>query len=97
MLTSSCPLVFLEEYELSKQLHPKENDLVFLVPERPKGEKRDVERNSIPASQDYQCAYVQKFRRSSVSKYLTDTVETSQCQFPSFPQSVRPSLCLLCS
>lgn len=37
-------MVYLEECELAKQLHPKENDLVFLVPERLNGEK-DVERN----------------------------------------------------
>ncbi|XP_045431146.1 probable helicase senataxin [Pipistrellus kuhlii] len=78
-------VVFLEEYELSKQLHPKENDLVFLVPERPKGEKRDVERNSIPASRDYQCAYVQKFRRTSVmhkGKYECSLSIQTQDSFP---------------
>lgn len=71
MLTTSCSVVFLEECELSKQLHPKENDLVFLVPERLKGGKRNTEEKSVHASRDYHCAYVQKFRRTSVSKYLT--------------------------
>lgn len=78
-------VVFLEEYELSKQLHPKENDLVFLVPERLKGEKRDVEQTSSPASRDYQCAYVQKFRRSSVmhkGKYECSLSIQTQDNFP---------------
>ncbi|XP_054582888.1 probable helicase senataxin isoform X2 [Eptesicus fuscus] len=78
-------VVFLEEYELSKQLHPKENDLVFLVPERLKGEKRDMERNSIPASRDYHCAYVQKFRRTPVmhnGKYECSLSIQTQDNFP---------------
>ncbi|KAM5328344.1 putative helicase senataxin isoform 1-T2 [Glossophaga mutica] len=59
-------VVSLEECELAKQLHPKENDLVFLVPERPSGEKRDVEGNPLQGPREYHCAYVHKFRRTSV-------------------------------
>ncbi|KAM7092706.1 putative helicase senataxin isoform 2-T2 [Molossus nigricans] len=61
-------VVFLEECELSKQLHPKENDLVFLVPERLSAEKRDIEGNFIQGPHEYHCAYVHKFRRSSVMR-----------------------------
>ncbi|XP_016052081.1 PREDICTED: probable helicase senataxin [Miniopterus natalensis] len=61
-------VVFLEECELSKQLHPKENDLVFLVPERPSGEKRDAEGSFAHASCEYHCAYVHKFRRTPVMR-----------------------------
>lgn len=78
-------VVSLEDYELSKQLHPKENDLVFLVPERRKGEKRDAERHSVPAPRDYHCAYVQKFRRSSVmhkGKYECSLCIQAQESFP---------------
>ncbi|XP_054440164.1 probable helicase senataxin isoform X2 [Pteronotus mesoamericanus] len=59
-------VVSLEDCELSKQLHPKENDLVFLVPERQSGEKRDVEGSPVQGPRDYHCAYVHKFRRTSV-------------------------------
>ncbi|XP_036892405.1 probable helicase senataxin isoform X2 [Sturnira hondurensis] len=59
-------VVSLEDCELAKQLHPKENDLVFLVPERESGEKRDVEGNPIQGPREYHCAYVHKFRRTSV-------------------------------
>ncbi|XP_066222892.1 probable helicase senataxin [Saccopteryx leptura] len=59
-------VVFLEECELSKQLHPKENDLVFLLFERPNGEKRDIEGRSVQGSSEYYCAYIHKFRRTSV-------------------------------
>lgn len=64
-----CFIVYLEECELAKQLHPKENDLVFLVPERLNGEK-DVERNRAHSPREYHCGYVHKFRRTSVSKYI---------------------------
>lgn len=70
MLTSSCFIVYLEECELAKQLHPKENDLVFLVPERLNGEKKDIERNRLQVSREHYCGYVHTFRRTSVSKYL---------------------------
>ncbi|KAM5186878.1 putative helicase senataxin isoform 1-T4 [Callospermophilus lateralis] len=59
-------VVYLEECELAKQLHPKENDLVFLVPERLNGEKKDTERNCLYDLQEYHCGYVHKFRRTSV-------------------------------
>ncbi|XP_053523658.1 probable helicase senataxin isoform X2 [Artibeus jamaicensis] len=59
-------VVSLEDCELAKQLHPKENDLVFLVPESQSGEKRDVEGNPIQGPREYHCAYVHKFRRTSV-------------------------------
>uniref|UniRef100_A0A8D2DD24 Probable helicase senataxin n=1 Tax=Sciurus vulgaris TaxID=55149 RepID=A0A8D2DD24_SCIVU len=59
-------VVYLEECELAKQLHPKENDLVFLVPERVNGEKKDTERNCLQDPQEYHCGYVHKFRRTSV-------------------------------
>lgn len=60
-------VVYLEECELAKQLHPKENDLVFLVPERLNGEK-DVERNRAHSPREYHCGYVHKFRRTSVMR-----------------------------
>jgi len=46
-------VVHLEECELAKQLHPKENDLVFLVPERQNGEKKDTERNRMQDLREY--------------------------------------------
>ncbi|XP_051691284.2 probable helicase senataxin isoform X1 [Oryctolagus cuniculus] len=61
-------VVYLEECELAKQLHPKENDLVFLVPERLNGEKRDAERNRVQDLSEYHCGYVHKFRRTSVMR-----------------------------
>lgn len=61
-------VVYLEESELAKQLHPKENDLVFLVLERSNGEKKDLERNRIQEFYDYYCGYVHKFRRTSVKR-----------------------------
>lgn len=67
MLTSYCFIVYLDECELAKQLHPKENDLVFLVPERLSGEN-DMERDALQKPQAYHCGYVHKFRRTSVSK-----------------------------
>ncbi|XP_023601450.1 probable helicase senataxin isoform X3 [Myotis lucifugus] len=78
-------VISLEECELSKQLYPKENDLVFLVPERLKGEKRELEGNSIQASREYHCAYVQKFRRTSVmhnGKYECSLLIQTQDKFP---------------
>ncbi|XP_026312911.1 probable helicase senataxin isoform X2 [Piliocolobus tephrosceles] len=56
--------VYLEECELAKQLYPKENDLVFLVPERINEEKKDAERNDIQDLHKYHSGYVQKFRRT---------------------------------
>ncbi|XP_062063305.1 probable helicase senataxin isoform X1 [Lepus europaeus] len=61
-------VVYLEECELAKQLHPKENDLVFLVPERLNGEKRDAERSRVQDLCEYHCGYVHKFRRTSVMR-----------------------------
>ncbi|XP_066896514.1 probable helicase senataxin isoform X2 [Kogia breviceps] len=61
-------VVYLEECELAKQLHPKENDLVFLVPESLNGEKKDTERNHMQAPHEYHCGYVHKFRRTSVMR-----------------------------
>lgn len=60
-------VVYLDECELAKQLHPKENDLVFLVPERLSGEN-DMERDALQKPQAYHCGYVHKFRRTSVMR-----------------------------
>ncbi|XP_012576881.1 PREDICTED: probable helicase senataxin isoform X3 [Condylura cristata] len=60
-------VAYLKECELAKQLHPKENDLVFLVPEKLSGEK-DAERNCLQDPYDYYCGYVHKFRRTSVMR-----------------------------
>ncbi|XP_059944156.1 probable helicase senataxin [Mesoplodon densirostris] len=59
-------VVYLEECELAKQLHPKESDLVFLVPERLNGEKKDIERNRLQVPREHYCGYVHTFRRTSV-------------------------------
>ncbi|XP_036185171.1 probable helicase senataxin isoform X10 [Myotis myotis] len=78
-------VISLEECELSKQLYPRENDLVFLVPERLKGEKREMEGNSIQASHEYHCAYVQRFRRTSVmhnGKYECSLFIQTEDKFP---------------
>ncbi|XP_074218553.1 putative helicase senataxin isoform X1 [Camelus bactrianus] len=61
-------VVYLEECELAKQLHPKENDLVFLVPERLNEEKKDLQRNFVLDPHEYHCGYVHKFRRTSVMR-----------------------------
>ncbi|XP_037348786.1 probable helicase senataxin [Talpa occidentalis] len=61
-------VVSLEECELAKQLHPKENDLVFLVPEKLSGEKKDAKRNCMQDPHEYYCGYVHKFRRTSVMR-----------------------------
>uniref|UniRef100_A0A8C0NU68 Probable helicase senataxin n=1 Tax=Canis lupus familiaris TaxID=9615 RepID=A0A8C0NU68_CANLF len=61
-------VVHLEECELAKQLHPKENDLVFLISERQNGEKKDTERNRMQDLREYHCGYVHKFRRTSVMR-----------------------------
>ncbi|XP_040819672.1 probable helicase senataxin isoform X2 [Ochotona curzoniae] len=61
-------VVHLEECELAKQLHPKENDLVFLVPEQLNEETEDGERNCVQDFQKYHCGYVHKFRRTSVMR-----------------------------
>ncbi|XP_007942395.1 probable helicase senataxin [Orycteropus afer afer] len=60
-------VVYLEENDLAKQLHPKENDLVFLVPERLNGEN-DMQRNLMQDPYEYYCGYVYKFRRTSVMR-----------------------------
>ncbi|KAM9642559.1 putative helicase senataxin isoform 6-T9 [Trichechus inunguis] len=60
-------VVRLEECEVARQLHPKENDLVFLVPERLNGEN-DTERNLMQDPHEYYCGYVYKFRRTSVMR-----------------------------
>ncbi|XP_034785253.1 probable helicase senataxin isoform X6 [Pan paniscus] len=60
--------VYLEECELAKQLYPKENDLVFLAPERINEEKKDTERNDIQDLHEYHSGYVHKFRRTSVMR-----------------------------
>ncbi|XP_023556032.1 probable helicase senataxin isoform X2 [Octodon degus] len=59
-------VVYLKECELAKQLHPKENDLVFLVPERLNGGKSDRDRRSTQELSEYHCGYVHRFRRTSV-------------------------------
>ncbi|XP_006164386.1 probable helicase senataxin isoform X2 [Tupaia chinensis] len=61
-------VVYLEECELAKQVHPKENDLVFLVPERLNGEKKERERNHVQDLHEYHCGFVHKFRRTSVMR-----------------------------
>ncbi|XP_035117064.2 putative helicase senataxin isoform X3 [Callithrix jacchus] len=61
-------VVYLEECELAKQLYPKENDLVFLVPERIIEEKKDTEGNDMQDLHEYHCGYVHKFRRTSVMR-----------------------------
>ncbi|XP_021529773.2 probable helicase senataxin isoform X3 [Aotus nancymaae] len=61
-------VVYLEECELAKQLYPKENDLVFLVPERISEEKKDTEGNDMQDLHEYHCGYVHKFRRTSVMR-----------------------------
>ncbi|XP_057610570.1 probable helicase senataxin isoform X2 [Chionomys nivalis] len=59
-------MIYLEESELAKQLHPKENDLVFLVPESLNREKKDMDENNMQDRNAYYCGYVHKFRRTSV-------------------------------
>ncbi|KAM6182371.1 putative helicase senataxin [Erethizon dorsatum] len=59
-------VVYLKECELAKQFHPKENDLVFLVPERLNGEKNNIERNCLQNLYEYHCGYIHRFRRTSV-------------------------------
>lgn len=68
MLTSHCFLVYLDEGELAKQLHPKENDLVFLVPGTLNGEEHGLEHSLLQEPHEPYCGYVHKFRRTSVSK-----------------------------
>uniref|UniRef100_A0A8C3YE28 Probable helicase senataxin n=1 Tax=Catagonus wagneri TaxID=51154 RepID=A0A8C3YE28_9CETA len=84
-------VVYLEECELAKQLHPKENDLVFLVPERLNGE--DIERNRVQNPREYHCGYVHKFRRTSVmcsGKYECSLSIQTQDNLPvSLNESVR--------
>ncbi|XP_074150040.1 putative helicase senataxin isoform X1 [Sminthopsis crassicaudata] len=59
-------VVCLQESDMAKQLHPKENDLVFLVPKKLLGKKKASEENEIKNQQVYHCGYVSQFRRSSV-------------------------------
>ncbi|XP_021564907.1 probable helicase senataxin [Carlito syrichta] len=62
-------MIYLEECELAKQLHPKENDLVFLVPERLNGEnKKNTERKLMEDLHEYYCGYIHKFRRTSAMR-----------------------------
>ncbi|XP_052037962.1 probable helicase senataxin isoform X3 [Apodemus sylvaticus] len=56
-------LIYLEESELAKQHHPKENDLVFLVPA-----KKYMDRHGMQDHNHYYCGYVHKFRRTSVMR-----------------------------
>ncbi|XP_003513480.1 probable helicase senataxin isoform X2 [Cricetulus griseus] len=70
-------MIYLEESELAKQLHPKENDLVFLVPERLNREKKDMNRNGMQDRNGYYCGYVHKFRRTSVMR--SGKAECSLC------------------
>lgn len=70
-------MIYLEESELAKQLHPKENDLVFLVPERLNREKKDMDRNGMQDRNGYYCGYVHKFRRTSVMR--SGKAECSLC------------------
>ncbi|XP_031225433.1 probable helicase senataxin isoform X5 [Mastomys coucha] len=65
-------LIYLEESELAKQLHPKENDLVFLVPE-----KKYMDRHDMQDYNHYYCGYVHKFRRTSVMR--SGKAECSLC------------------
>ncbi|XP_040601052.1 probable helicase senataxin isoform X3 [Mesocricetus auratus] len=70
-------IIYLEESELAKQLHPKENDLVFLVPERLHRDKKDMSRNGMQDRNGYYCGYVHKFRRTSVMR--SGKAECSLC------------------
>ncbi|XP_006894476.1 PREDICTED: probable helicase senataxin [Elephantulus edwardii] len=60
-------VVYLEESDLVKQFHPKENDLVFLVPER-QNKENNTERNLLQDPYEYYCGYVYKFHRTSVMR-----------------------------
>ncbi|XP_068925401.1 probable helicase senataxin isoform X2 [Petaurus breviceps papuanus] len=59
-------VVCLQECDMAKQLHPKENDLVFLVPKKLNGKKKATEEIEVKNQQVYHCGYVSQFRRSSV-------------------------------
>ncbi|XP_073078469.1 probable helicase senataxin isoform X1 [Manis javanica] len=61
-------MIYLDECELTQQLYPKENDLVFLVPERLNGEMENTERNCLHDPHEYHCGYVNKFCRTSVMR-----------------------------
>ncbi|KAM4876521.1 putative helicase senataxin [Thomomys bottae] len=61
-------VVYLDESELAKQLHPKENDLVFLRCGRPSGEKKDTERSGMADRHMHYCGYVHKFRRTALMR-----------------------------
>uniref|UniRef100_A0A8C6GV82 Probable helicase senataxin n=1 Tax=Mus spicilegus TaxID=10103 RepID=A0A8C6GV82_MUSSI len=65
-------LIYLDESELAKQLHPKENDLVFLAPE-----KSYMDRHGMQDCSHYYCGYVHKFRRTSVMR--SGKAECSLC------------------
>ncbi|XP_072488882.1 probable helicase senataxin isoform X2 [Notamacropus eugenii] len=58
-------VVHLPECDMAKQLHPKENDLVFLVPKKLNG-KITTEESEMKDQHVYHCGYVSQFRRSSV-------------------------------
>ncbi|XP_005408434.2 PREDICTED: probable helicase senataxin [Chinchilla lanigera] len=60
-------VVYLKECDLAKQFHPKENDLVFLIPEGLNGEN-DRERHCIQEPYEYHCGYIHRFRRTSVMR-----------------------------
>ncbi|XP_051022094.1 probable helicase senataxin [Acomys russatus] len=70
-------MIYLEESELAKQLHPKENDLVFLISERLHGDKKDMDRSGMQDCNHYYCGYVHKFRRTSVMR--SGKAECSLC------------------
>ncbi|XP_056668594.1 probable helicase senataxin isoform X2 [Monodelphis domestica] len=59
-------VVCLQECDMAKQLHPKENDLVFLIPKKLNGKKKVIEESEMKDQQVYHCGYVSQFRRSSV-------------------------------
>ncbi|XP_039718853.1 putative helicase senataxin isoform X1 [Pteropus medius] len=61
-------VVYLDEGELAKQLHPKENDLVFLVPGTLNGEEHGLEHSLLQEPHEPYCGYVHKFRRTSVMR-----------------------------
>ncbi|KAM5298545.1 putative helicase senataxin [Ctenodactylus gundi] len=58
-------VIYLEESELAKQLHPKENDLVFLFPEKLNGQSEGRARTCPRDLQGFYCSYILKFRRTS--------------------------------
>ncbi|XP_074066945.1 putative helicase senataxin isoform X1 [Macrotis lagotis] len=59
-------VVCLQECDMAKQLHPKENDFVFLLPKKLNGKKKASVKSEMKDQQVYHCGYVSQFRRSSV-------------------------------